>query len=220
MKHAIFSDFGGVLTAPIQTTFEALQQRTGIPVGHLRFAMNAVAQPFGGDFMAPLDTPHMTQEEWGRRVGRVLLEEFGMAVDLAHFPELWFAARPTNHTLLFALYEMRKLGHRIGLLTNNVPAWRPYWRAMIPLDLFEVVIDSCEVGYRKPDPCIFHLASAEMGVSPASCVLIDDRPENCRAGRRCGWSVIEFTDNEQTVEALGRIAGDHDLLPPFLRGPS
>jgi putative hydrolase of the HAD superfamily len=194
-----------------------LQRRLGIPADHLRVAMNAVAEPFGDDFMAPLDTPHMTQEEWSRRVERVLYEDFRVRVDLSRFPELWFAARPANHGLLFALYEMRKRDHRIGLLTNNVPSWRAHWRAMIPVELFEVMIDSSEVGYRKPDPNIFRLASAEVGVSSACCLLIDDRPANCIAAHNCGWSVIEFHSNEQTLVELERITGEHQLLPPFIR---
>ena len=41
------------------------------------------------------------------------------------------------------------------------------WRAMVPVDeLFDVVIDSSEVGMRKPNPAIYHLALERLGGVP------------------------------------------------------
>ena len=40
--------------------------------------------------------------------------------------------------------------------------------------LVDVVIDSCEVGLRKPDPEIFELTAERLGVPPSACVMIDD----------------------------------------------
>jgi len=33
---------------------------------------------------------------------------------------------------------------------------------------------SCEVGLAKPDPAIYHLAAARLGVEPAECLFVGD----------------------------------------------
>ena len=59
---------------------------------------------------------------------------------------------------------------------------------MLPLDeLFDVVIDSSEVGMRKPDPRIFHLALEQLGgVEPGRAVFLDDYPGNVVAAEARG----------------------------------
>jgi len=46
--------------------------------------------------------------------------------------------------------QLKADGYRTALITNNVLEFRDFWRPMLPLDeLFDVVIDSSEVGMRK-----------------------------------------------------------------------
>ncbi len=60
--------------------------------------------------------------------------------------------------------RLRADGVRTAMITNNVVEFRDYWRAMIPLDeLFEVVVDSSEVGMRKPDPAHLHAGARPPG---------------------------------------------------------
>ncbi len=48
---------------------------------------------------------------------------------------------------------LRAEGYRTGLVTNNVKEASAQWRVLVPVDeLFEVVVDSSEVGMRKPNP--------------------------------------------------------------------
>src|SRR5436305_3007210 len=49
--------------------------------------------------------------------------------------------------------QLRVEGYATALLTNNIKEFSSTWRALVPLDeLFDVVVDSCEVGMRKPNP--------------------------------------------------------------------
>ena len=65
--------------------------------------------------------------------------------------------------------EVREAGHRTGIVTNNVAEFREFWRPMLPLDeLFDDVVDSSEVGVRKPNSEIYRLACERLGVEPAS----------------------------------------------------
>ena len=49
---------------------------------------------------------------------------------------------------------------------------------------FAVVIDSAEVGLRKPDPGIFHLALAALHQPPANALYVGDLPDIDMAGAR------------------------------------
>jgi epoxide hydrolase-like predicted phosphatase len=54
--------------------------------------------------------------------------------------------------------DLKAEGYRTALVTNNAVEFREHWSRSVPLDeLFDAVIDSSEVGLRKPDPAIFHL---------------------------------------------------------------
>jgi epoxide hydrolase-like predicted phosphatase len=87
--------------------------------------------------------------------------------------------------------ELRAQGYRTGLLTNNVAEFRDHWRAMLPVDeLFELIVDSSEVGLRKPDPAIYQLALERLGVAPDRTVFLDDYPANVDAAAALGIHAI------------------------------
>ena len=51
------------------------------------------------------------------------------------------------------------------MLTNNAREFEEFWKPLLPLDeLFDDVVDSSEVGMRKPAPEIYRLALARMGL--------------------------------------------------------
>jgi putative hydrolase of the HAD superfamily len=83
-------------------------------------------------------------------------------------------------------------GWRTGLITNNVREFGDAWRAMLPVDeLFDVVVDSHEVGMRKPDPRIFRFALEQLGgIAPERTVFLDDFPGNLAAARALGMRTI------------------------------
>ena len=63
--------------------------------------------------------------------------------------------------------ELRQRGYRLAICTNNVREWEPLWRAKLPVDeIFDVVVDSAFVGFRKPEPAIYQLTLERLGVEP------------------------------------------------------
>lgn len=105
--------------------------------------------------------------------------------------------------------ELKAGGLPSALVTNNALEFRDYWRRSIPLDeLFDHVIDSSEVGLRKPDPRIFELALARLEVPAESAVFLDDHPGNVAAARRVGIRGVLVTDDyPQALAELGRLLG-------------
>ena len=54
---AIWTDFGGVLTPPVEETFRLFEERYDVPTRPLKDAMAAVGRRYGTDAMGPLDIP-------------------------------------------------------------------------------------------------------------------------------------------------------------------
>lgn len=213
---AIWTDFGGVLTPPIEVTMTAFCQRMNLEPRTMQRAMHAVARRYGTDVMAPLDTPLVSEGEWVRQVEEVLLSEHGVRADLSGFADKWFAGRQTNEEWLAILHGLRSRGIRLGMLSNMVPSWDEHWRRMVPPeDLFEEVVLSFEVGYRKPEQGIFDLAAARMGLEPAQCLLIDDLEANCRGAVDANWQAILFTDARESAARVTAALED-----PAARGAS
>ena len=58
---------------------------------------------------------------------------------------------------------------------------------MVPVDdLFEVVVDSANVGMRKPDPEIYELTLERLGLDAPECVFVDDIEVNCDGAAALG----------------------------------
>jgi epoxide hydrolase-like predicted phosphatase len=106
--------------------------------------------------------------------------------------------------VLDSVSTIRSRGLLTGIVTNNIAEFGTYWRGLMPLDeLFDDVVDSSEVGVRKPDPAIFHLACERLGITPDRAVFVDDHPGNVAGaeaaglhGLCCGFTV------ETTAEAV------------------
>jgi putative hydrolase of the HAD superfamily len=203
---AVWTDFGGVLTPPAYHTFAAFCAKTGLEPEPLMRAVLTVTARYGTeDFMLPLDTPLVTEQEWLREVGTELRRIDGVERELISLADTWFDGRETNQVWLNHLYELRRRGLFVGMLSNMPPAWDAHWRAMVPPErVFDDVVMSFEVGHRKPGREIFDLAAARAGLAPEQCLLVDDLAKNCDGAEAAGWQSILFIDAAEAVDELAR----------------
>jgi epoxide hydrolase-like predicted phosphatase len=103
---------------------------------------------------------------------------------------------------------LKREGYHTALVTNNVAEFRRAWRSMIPADeLFDLVIDSSEVGIRKPDPAIFRLTLERLGnIPPERSVFLDDYESNVKAATDLGiHGLLVGDDLLATIAALDRL---------------
>ena len=209
---AVWFDFGGVLSPPIEDLFTTYQQKTGISRVQMEAAMLDVARPYGVHPLAPIELATMTQKAWGVKMAEALTLRYPgidiSACDFENHGDQWFADIVANAGMIELVHQTKARGFKVGILTNNVVEWEGPWRKMVGLDdVVHEIVDSCKVGFRKPQAEIFALAAQRIGCAAGECVLIDDLEENCAAARAAGWEAIVFRDNAQTTEELLQLTG-------------
>jgi putative hydrolase of the HAD superfamily len=199
---AVVTDFGGVLTVPLDQAFAGAQERTGVSSGDLRGAMFRATETHGGSPpLWELERGEISEEEFLRRLSAELPGE----ATLRGFGAAYFEHLHSNEPMISFMGALHARGLRAAILTNNVREWDELWRAKVP-DLeavFETVVDSAWVGIRKPDRAIYELTLERLGdVAPEECVFVDDLEINCTAAAEIGMRPVHFRDNDQ---AMGEI---------------
>ena len=197
---AVISDFGGVLTTPLSVAFQRLSDSAEVTLEEFGMAMAAVGVARGENPLHALETGRLSEAEFTAALADELTRSRGRTVALDGFGEALFAGLAPNERFLAFMRTLRARGHAMAICTNNVREWSARWQAMLPVaELFDVVIDSSELGVRKPDPRIYEATLAALSVAPASAVFIDDLQINCEAAAALGMRAVWFQDTEQAI---------------------
>jgi putative hydrolase of the HAD superfamily len=200
---AVISDFGGVLTSPLEAAFLAAQGDVAIaPEAYGRAMAAATAE--GGELpLFALERGEITEGEFLAQVERGLAEVLGRPVSLDGFGARLMNALEPNQPLFDHYRGLRDRGVRLALLTNNVREWEPLWRTKLPIDdVFETVVDSGFVGMRKPERGIYELTLERLGLPAQACVFVDDLEVNVAAARELGMQTVHFRNTEQAIAEL------------------
>jgi epoxide hydrolase-like predicted phosphatase len=203
---AVGFDFGGVIT---DDPFR-LMGRAAIEAGidPADFATIAVGR---GDYGSGDHPWHQLER------GEIEVEDFNRATNemaitrgYAGFPQLpidMILGGILTHRseMLDLLSELRGNGIATGILTNNIRAlgaWRELadWDAMV-----DVVVDSCEVGMRKPEARIFRHFCAELGVDPTQTGFLDDMQANVDGAIAVGMHGILVSEPSAAIEEVRRL---------------
>jgi putative hydrolase of the HAD superfamily len=206
---AVVSDFGGVLTTPLLSSFMRVQDEIGIAPEDLGKSLRAVAEEDGVNPLFAMEKGEMSEADFLDRLADGLEPLLGHRPQLHRFREIYFTALDPNEEMIELMRELKAGGRRMAMLTNNVREWEPLWRSMLPVDeIFETVVDSAFVGCRKPEARIYELTLERLGLPAEACLFVDDLEHNCDAARELGMSAVHFRDNEQAIPeiraALGR----------------
>jgi putative hydrolase of the HAD superfamily len=98
---------------------------------------------------------------------------------------------------------------QLACITNNVVRsggdTRP--RAIDLEELFDVVIESSQVGLRKPDPRIYEMTCERLGVTPAESAFLDDLGTNLKSARALGMTTIKVDQSVSAIEELEQALG-------------
>jgi len=201
MIEAVVSDFGGVLTMPLMTAFNRVQDEIDLPTEAYGPAFEHSLSRDGVHPLFALERGEITEAEFLVRLERGFEAALGRHVSLHGFGARLMDALGPNPELFdhFATLKHDR-GLRFALCTNNVREWESQWRSKLPIDdLFEVVVDSAFVGTRKPEPEIYALTLERLGLPAGACAFVDDVERNVTAARDAGMRGI-LTENKAGKE--------------------
>jgi len=198
---AVVSDFGGVLTTPLMNSFLALQDAHGIAAEDFGKAMRAAADAGDGENpLFKLERGDVTEAQFLEVLRDGLEPLLGHRPELHRFREIFFEALDPNEPMIDLMRECKAGGRRMAMLTNNVREWEPLWRTMLPVDeIFETVIDSGFVGYRKPEPQIYEITLERLGLPASACLFVDDLEVNIEAARELGFNAVHYREPDQAI---------------------
>jgi FMN phosphatase YigB (HAD superfamily) len=101
--------------------------------------------------------------------------------------------------------------YRQAVLTNDATkflgeGWKTTWEYA---DLFEVIIDSLDIGVRKPEVAAYSAAVERLSVPAGSVLFIDDLTVNVEGARKAGLQGFRFdtTDPAASVAELRTLLG-------------
>lgn len=209
MVGAVIWDFGGVLTDSPFDAFRRFERQRGLPE----------------DFLRRINAANPDHNAWARfERSEIDLDAF----DRRFEAETGAAGHPVSGAEVIALLSgdlrpamveaLRRIAARLptACITNNVrvgagPAMaRSEARAEAiseVMTLFGVIIESSQVGLRKPDPRIYRLACEGLGVAPADAVYLDDLGVNLKPARAMGMTTIKVTDPVAAIAELEAAVG-------------
>jgi epoxide hydrolase-like predicted phosphatase len=193
---AVAFDFGGVLAKSPSEALEAYAAELDLPPGtFLPF--------FRGDrTMAALETGRISGREFFKYVCIEVEAHHGVRVDIRALAGAAAAGEALDPPMLDLVGEVRERC-ATALLTNNVR--EAGWRETFPFELFDVVVDSSDVGVRKPDPAIYRELLGRLDRPAAEVAFVDDRPENLPPAAALGVSTIAVVDEGQCRAELVRL---------------
>jgi putative hydrolase of the HAD superfamily len=200
---AVMFDFGGVISSSPFEAFARLEAERDLPPGFIR-TVNATNP----------DTNAWAQLERSE-------------VDLNAFATLWSAealmlghdvdaqevlarlAGQIRPEMVAAIGACRDAGLKTACLTNNFgsvdAAQSP--EVLAVYELFDAVLESRVLGFRKPDPRFYEIACEAIGVTPPEAVFLDDLGINLKPARAMGMHTIKVSDPVQALKELSGLTG-------------
>jgi putative hydrolase of the HAD superfamily len=202
MIRSVMFDFGGVLTSSPFEWFARYERLHGLPPGCIR-ALNATNPDTNA--WARLERSEISFDEF--------CHEFEAEAAAAGFSvDARAAMSGLSGTLRPEMVEVvRDCARRFSTacLTNNFVGSGAADREHIAevLDLFDLVLESSQLGIRKPDPRMYLIACERLGVDPSEVVYLDDLGVNLKPARQLGMTTIKVVDPQRAIDDLYAAVG-------------
>ena len=201
---AVLWDFGGVITESPFVAFARYERGHGLPAGLIR---RINSRNPDGNAWARFERSDVDRDGF-RELFEAEARALGYEVDASVVLDL--IQGPVRPGMVEALRAVAAR-YRTACLTNNMRApgaadARAREISEI-MTLFDAVIESREVGVRKPEPEFYRIACERLGVDPADCVFLDDLGINLKPARAMGMTTIKVAGEAQAVAELEAALG-------------
>jgi epoxide hydrolase-like predicted phosphatase len=183
---AVVFDMGGVLTVD---PFSACRDYAG----ELGLATDTFVDLLRGPVFAEVETGQRSVRDFLKFACRDVAERFDVMVDIRRLADCLASGQRVRPEMVALIGELTGEGVKVGVLTNNAKEARSWWTSgVLPVESFAAVIDSSEVGIRKPDPAIFGLAADQMECRADELLYFDDSEENVEGAAAAGLIAVLF----------------------------
>jgi putative hydrolase of the HAD superfamily len=201
---AVALDFAGVMTSPLYEAMGKFSAESGIDLQDLLRACLGAYAGLDDPLVVDFETGLIAEPDFAAALAERLHALSGREVAPEGLVQRLFPVR-LEEDMFTAVAAARSAGLRTGLVSNS---WGSalYPRARLQA-VFDAVVISGEVGFRKPDPAIFRVALERLGVTAERCVFVDDEPAHLTAAAALGFVTVLHHRPETTIAELESLLG-------------
>jgi putative hydrolase of the HAD superfamily len=187
---AVFFDIGGVLEITPETGWQKKWN-----------AERLFASPELEVVWRAGSVGRMTLDQVERRVAEIFrLDEASLEKFMA---DLWAEYLGELNVELMDYFRALRPRLKTGIISNSFVGATEREEARYRFSaVCDDIVYSHEVGIEKPDPGIFELALARLGVKPEESVFLDDRMIHVEAARALGVNTVLYESNAQAIAAI------------------
>jgi epoxide hydrolase-like predicted phosphatase len=207
---AVVWDFGGVLITPITQLLDEIAIWHGITMVEMLDVL------MGPREASTRDHPWHRAERGEMSISVLQAEvapfaaSAGLTLRGDEYERLLCGVFDVHHDVVERIGALRAEGYRTALLTNSFKEFRDHLEAHVDFGVFDVVVDSSEVGLRKPEPEIYALTTEMVGVPAHQILYLDDFAANLVGAEDAGWQTIHVTDVAEALTALDLLLVESD----------
>lgn len=101
------------------------------------------------------------------------------------------------------LSKLKERGYQMAIASSSPQEYIEYCMKKLGLsDYFKVIFSGERVANPKPAPDVFLAAASAIGVSPASCLVIEDSTNGSRAAHAAGMQCLGFANPDSGEQDL------------------
>jgi putative hydrolase of the HAD superfamily len=143
----------------------------------------------------------------------VIASQFGLNLAPGFSMRRYFLDHFDENAGLWPIIVELKKSLKVGLLTDQYPGMLAQIKQknLFPSVEWDAVVDSTEVGYRKPMPEIYQIAQDRSGVKAEEILFIDNREKNLTVPKDLGWQTF-FYDSRDYGQATKDLIAYLQLL--------
>ncbi len=199
---AVIFDLGGVVLDSPLHEIARYERQLGVPEG----VINRLVVASGPDgAWSRLERGELDLDEFARAFDEETRAAGHERLSGAELMQRIGASSRPRPRMLQAIDRLREAGLGVAALTNNWAGPDGSLGELRPR--FDVVVESCVVGMRKPDPRIYRRACAELEVEPVEAVFLDDIGANLKPARALGMATIKVVEPESALGELSELLG-------------
>ena len=206
---SVFWDFGGVITSSPFEAFSNFELKNNLPK----------------DFIRKVNSTNHKSNAWAQlEQSKINLEEFdvlfkkeskSLGYEVSGGQILNLLQGEIRPKMVNALEKLKKENFTLACLTNNFNSGDKNQSALDDINEertkimnnFDYIIESKELGIRKPD-VEFYLKALEIsGADPKKTIFLDDLGINLKPAKELGMTTIKVLDSDQALKELSNLVG-------------